>query len=90
MYTLIFLSDEKLQAMRDRGELEADVLMPRMVFAALCLQALKAVEHDPARLLVSRIRIKELLDDPHNQDRAALSLDTLDKLCRQAKSRRAT
>jgi len=89
MHTLIFLSDEKLQAILDRGEIETGVLLPRMMFAALCLQALKAVEHDPERLLVSRIRIKELLDDPHNQNMAALSPETLDKLCRQAKSRPA-
>ena len=87
MYTLMYLSDEKLQSMLDRGELDTNMLLPRMMFAALCLQAMKAVEHDPARLLVSRIRIKELLDDPHNQNVAAVSAETLDKLCRQAMAR---
>ena len=69
--------------MMDRGVMAAGCTFPRNVFAALCLQAMERKE----RGLISQKRIQELLDDPHNQIDAALSIDTLNKLCRQAMSR---
>jgi hypothetical protein len=87
VYIVAFLSDERLESMLSRGELAPIEMLPRMTFAALCLQAMKNAEYDPSRLLVSRERIKELLDDPHNATVAAVSIDTLRKLCRQAMSR---
>jgi hypothetical protein len=75
----VFLSDENLREILDRNAKEA---LPRPLFAALCMQAMRS----RGRILISRIRITELLDDPHNQHSAAMPMDILDKLCRQAMS----
>jgi hypothetical protein len=87
VHIVAFLSDERLASMLDWGKVAPIEMLPRMTFAALCLQAMKNAEYDPSRLLVSSERIKELLDDPHNAHIAALSIDTLSKLCRQAMRR---
>lgn len=68
--------------MIDRCRGAANVTLPRPVFAALCLQAMDKEAH----LFIARVRIQELLTDPHNQKKAVLSIDTLNKLCRQAMS----
>lgn len=74
------LSDAYLQEMIDRGALAAGMLMPRKILVQVCKQA----ESHLDRKLITAARIKRLLDDPHNVEFAALSIDTLNKLCRQA------
>jgi len=82
----MFLSDDELRTMIKRGAMGASLSLPRITFAAICVQALK----NNSRLLISREHIKELLDDPDNQVSALLSIDTLEKLCRQAMERPET
>jgi hypothetical protein len=82
----MFLTDDKLRSVLEKAEPVQAVRLTRRLFASLCLQALRQGEDDPARVLISQDEIKDLLRDPHNAVLAALSAETLRKLCRQAMS----
>ena len=82
--TQMILSDESLKYLLLRGEMATATALPRKTFAAVCLQAMRKAEDDPAQALMSAEEIKDLLIDPNNATVAALSADTLRKLCLQA------
>jgi hypothetical protein len=82
----MFLTDDKLRSVLEKAEPVHAVRLTRRLFASLCLQALRQGEDDPARILIPEEEIKQLLRDPHNAIMAALSAETLRKLCQQAMS----
>jgi hypothetical protein len=81
------LSNKQLDDLLSRGKLAASVTVPWVLFSTLCSQAMLNGAKEPARILMPTDRIKELLSDPHNADIAALSIETLRKLCWQAMSK---
>jgi hypothetical protein len=80
----IILTDDVLNSLHAEADRAEAVTLPRKRFAALCLQAMRNADDDPARILMPCHEIRELMTNPLNAIAAALSVDTLRKLCRQA------
>jgi hypothetical protein len=83
----MYLSDETLSTILVRTELADSALVPWEMFESLCIQAATHGDADANRVLVPAQKIIELLMDPHNCRSAALSADTLRRLCLQAMDR---
>jgi hypothetical protein len=80
----MYLSDETLGIILVRTELADSALVPWEMFESLCIQAATHGNADARRALLPEQKIVELLMDPHNCHSAALSADTLRRLCLQA------
>jgi hypothetical protein len=82
--TYMILSDDVLKSLLAEADRVESMTLPRKRFAALCLQAMRNGEDDPARMLMRCDEIRDLMTDPLNATTASLSIDTLRKLCWQA------
>ena len=80
----MILSDDALNDLLTRIDLDEPVTLPRQRFAALCIQAMRNGEDDKTRVLLAHEQIRELMTDPRNTRTVALPAATLGKLCRQA------
>jgi len=82
--TYVILCDDVLKSLLAEACRVESMTLTRKRFAAICLQAMRNGEDDPARALMRSDEIRDLLTDPLNANTASLSIATLRKLCWQA------